>query len=759
MSSRPTTSRTSNQSHLEEQTLIPSAGIDVTETEAHSAASAFLSFEDWKELMLRRAGQDPQIWRSRKPSQRRPDAGGGDASTNSAVGLGEEGEISLDFGDYQTNGAYKNTDMPGTIAPAGHGTGGSNDDEIMSRNREYKHDDQGLGDDSNLAHSDAGIRRSRDAGKTCKERFSYSSFDAGATMLKTAPGAKNARAILVENKDSYMLLECAAPSKYIIVELSDDILIDTIVLANFEFFSSMIRHFRVSVSDRYPVKADKWRELGTFEARNSRDLQPFLVENPQMWAKYLRIDFLTHYGTEYYCPVSLLRVHGSRMLDSWKDSETGRQDDAYLDASATSVIQQAAVSLSPSSSTIAQSSNSVQPHRFLAQCVVLSALQPHHYQSATCPATPPIGTVATNWHSVTPSQPSDATPSTNTVPQPSSVTCISADTGLSPALASHGHNITTPGTLPPPAAVVLEPSLPGSASTLARSGTGNSTAACNTTYTNTVSSPVSPSFKACTAPTATGSTAGGLDSTTSGGKPRASGSFSSATTPPSPTVHEGFFNAITKRLQQVESNLTLSLKYVEEQSRHLREALMRGEQKQQSAVSLFLRSLNQTVLAELHHARDQYHQLWQSTVLALDSQADRADRDLVALSTRLNLLADEVVFQKRMAIVQALVLLSCLFLVIFSRGGVPLPASFSSSPSGHSMHTLPTTCDSLSTAGRTTTGPIPCQHGLSSSLPPMPGIPADSATAATDRARNLSLQNSRKPLPSLPEHPPITAKS
>ncbi|PHH69177.1 hypothetical protein CDD82_7949 [Ophiocordyceps australis] len=671
MSSRPTASRTSELSHLGEQTQFPTAGIDITEPEAHSAASAFLSFEDWKELMLRRAGQDPQIWRSRKPSQRRHDAGGGDPSTNSAVGLGEEGEISLDFGDYQANLAYKNTDMPGVIAPAGHGTGGSNGDGTASENREYKYNDESLGDDSDLAHGDTGVHRSRDAGKTCKERFSYSSFDAGATMLKTAPGAKNARAILIENKDSYMLLECAAPSKYIIVELSDDILIDTIVLANFEFFSSMIRHFRVSVSDRYPVKADKWRELGTFEARNSRDLQPFLVENPQMWAKYLRIDFLTHYGTEYYCPVSLLRVHGSRMLDSWKDSETGRQDDVYIDASATSEIQQATIGFSPSSSTSVQSS-SVQPHHSLGQCFILSAFEPHHYKPATCPAAP-SGSRATNLQPFTPSQPPDVTPPTSLTPQENSGSCISTNTGSSPTLASHGHNITAPGTALPPTAAALEPSLPGSASTLVRFGTDNSTASYNTTYTNIVSSSIPPSFKASTAPTMTGNTAGGFDSISNGGKPRVSGSFSSANTPPSPTVHEGFFNAITKRLQQVESNLTLSLKYVEEQSRHLREALIRGEQKQQSAVSLFLRSLNQTVLAELHHARDQYHQLWQSTVLALDSQADRADRDLVALSTRLNLLADEVVFQKRMAIVQALVLLSFILCIPYQQLAIRLP--------------------------------------------------------------------------------------
>src|ERR1700733_9303374 len=89
----------------------------------------------------------------------------------------------------------------------------------------------------------------------------------------------------------------------------------------------MIRTFRVSVSDRYPVKMEKWKDLGTYEARNSREIQAFLIENPQIWARYIRIEFLSHYGNEYYCPLSLVRVHGTRMLESWKETEAGSDDD------------------------------------------------------------------------------------------------------------------------------------------------------------------------------------------------------------------------------------------------------------------------------------------------------------------------------------------------------------------------------------------------------------------------------------------------
>ena len=114
--------------------------------------------------------------------------------------------------------------------------------------------------------------------------------------------------------------------------MQEDIWIDTLVLANYEFFSSMIRTFRVSVSDRYPVKLEKWKDLGTYEARNSREIQAFLIENPQIWARYIRIEFLSHYGNEYYCPLSLVRVHGTRMLESWKETEAIGDEDESEDS-------------------------------------------------------------------------------------------------------------------------------------------------------------------------------------------------------------------------------------------------------------------------------------------------------------------------------------------------------------------------------------------------------------------------------------------
>jgi hypothetical protein len=590
---------------------------DAVENEV--SATPFMSFEDWKELMLRKAGQDPQELRQRKATDGTQQDDRYKYQGDSGYGsLGEEGEISLVFGGYP-------------------------DRENAEANSEDAKEDHKDGDAALYEVGQPAVHRSKDAGKTCKERFSFASFDAGATILKTSAGAKNSKAILVENKDSYMLLECATQSKYVIVELTDDIWVDTIVLANFEFFSSMIRHFRVSVSDRYPVKMEKWKELGTYEARNSRDIQAFLIENPQIWAKYVRIEFLTHYGNEYYCPVSLIRVHGSRMLDKWKDSETASDEDAVSELDG---------SEEPTDPPTLSEEGRVEPLTEGNQGAndfnvtsVRTATHPFHLLSLTCPidrelCSPPVNKTVSD----------TADPAEAKRP----MRAAESEEGTLTAAASVEANETQATAVPVVnsingAETPREERVNATTSALdSAKGLNSETSSQSAPSTNRTSTIVSASNKA----RSTGANIG-------------SGVAA-------PTVQEGFFNSMTKRLQQVESNLTLSLKYVEEQSKHVQDAFQRSEQKQLVKITSVLTNLNDTVLAELRNFRDQYDQIWQSTVLALESQKDQSQRDILALSSRLNVLADEVVFQKRMAIVQAVLLLSCLCLVTFARGG-PIP--------------------------------------------------------------------------------------
>ncbi|KAJ3051973.1 hypothetical protein HK097_007014 [Rhizophlyctis rosea] len=156
--------------------------------------------------------------------------------------------------------------------------------------------------------------------KSSKERFNYASFDCGALVLSQNREATSATAILLNSKDQYMLNKCSA-QKFVVVEICEDILVDTVMLANYEFFSSTFKDFKIYVSDRYPPKEGGWKLLGNFKAKNVRDVQVFKIENPLIWARYLKVEFVTHYGHEYFCPITLMRVYGTTMMEEMKAEE------------------------------------------------------------------------------------------------------------------------------------------------------------------------------------------------------------------------------------------------------------------------------------------------------------------------------------------------------------------------------------------------------------------------------------------------------
>ena len=126
--------------------------------------------------------------------------------------------------------------------------------------------------------------------KKVKERKqnNYASTDCGAKILAHNSEASNADSILVENKDLYMLNPCSA-QVWFVVELCDLAHIKSIQIANFELFSSTPESFRVYVSKRYPTR--EWTMLGTFQARQEREIQTFPLDEP-IYAKYFKVCFL-----------------------------------------------------------------------------------------------------------------------------------------------------------------------------------------------------------------------------------------------------------------------------------------------------------------------------------------------------------------------------------------------------------------------------------------------------------------------------------
>ena len=610
----------------------------------------FLSFEEWKGQNLAKVGQSAEHLGARAGSgaeQRRRSGG----LNNALDSLGEDTEIEIDFGGFVDPG-----NPPPTQSPPSYGT-----DQVS----EGKRSEEKSADELSGPH-----KRGKDAGKTCKERSNYASFDCAATVLKTNSECKGSTAVLVENKDSYMLNICSAKNKFFIVELCDDILIDTVVLANFEFFSSMFRIFRVSVSDRYPVKLDKWRELGTFEARNSRDVQAFLVENPLIWARYLRVELLAHFGNEYYCPVSLLRVHGTTMMEEFNHDVKGSRNDDDLDSEAGDVEEGDSVDLVP------------------ADVVSADALKGKaHETSEAADATSTRSLSATIATSI------DVPTSTSSNVSETAIGMSSEPSSLSPGFTSYNFSMAmqmvhSPAllddkepvcnlndrpndTIPPPLASVhigQAEGVPDPSSAVAAMQTPSHTIVSTNEDATRSTEPSKTVLPVISENGAIQNKSEPIRSSsqTSASTARAQAS-STQPANPNPTTQESFFKSVHKRLQLLESNSTLSLQYIEEQSRILRDAFSKVEKRQLGKTTTFLEMLNTTVLTELRDFRHQYDQIWQSTVLELSSQREQSQHEVLALSARLTLLADEIIFQKRMAIVQFGLILLCLGLIIFSR--------------------------------------------------------------------------------------------
>lgn len=108
------------------------------------------------------------------------------------------------------------------------------------------------------------------------DRFNYASLDCSARVHTAHKLSKSPASILSSKKDRYMLSPCALSkghNQYVVVELCEDIRIDTVQLANFEFFSGVFKDFSVSVAKTYTSDPEGWTPAGTYTAKNVRNVQ------------------------------------------------------------------------------------------------------------------------------------------------------------------------------------------------------------------------------------------------------------------------------------------------------------------------------------------------------------------------------------------------------------------------------------------------------------------------------------------------------
>lgn len=159
-----------------------------------------------------------------------------------------------------------------------------------------------------------------------KNRINYASVECGAKIIETNPEAFNPYVVLTKSKDGYMLNPCNSQRKWIIVELCEEIGIQDIQIANYEYFSSLFKDIQILGSNQFPTKY--WDLIGNYSAKNERSLQSFEVTEDPIWYKFIKIRFLTHWGQEFYCPISEIRVYGLPIVE--KLNAQLDEDTAYI---------------------------------------------------------------------------------------------------------------------------------------------------------------------------------------------------------------------------------------------------------------------------------------------------------------------------------------------------------------------------------------------------------------------------------------------
>ncbi|KAK9741058.1 hypothetical protein RND81_03G078900 [Saponaria officinalis] len=147
-------------------------------------------------------------------------------------------------------------------------------------------------------------------------KYNYASASKGAKVLDSNKEAKGASNILNKDKDKYLRNPCSAEEKFVVIELSEETLVDTIEIANFEHYSSNLKEFGLLGSLAYPTQT--WVELGNFSAGNVKHAQTFTLPEPK-WVRYLKLKIFSHHGSEFYCTLSSIEVYGvdavERMLE------------------------------------------------------------------------------------------------------------------------------------------------------------------------------------------------------------------------------------------------------------------------------------------------------------------------------------------------------------------------------------------------------------------------------------------------------------
>ncbi|GLB38602.1 putative sad1 / UNC-like C-terminal [Lyophyllum shimeji] len=504
------------------------------------------------------------------------------------------------------------------------------------------------------------------------DRFNYASLECSARVRGSHRTAKSASSILSSKRDRYMLSPCNPPNKekqFVVVELCEDIRIDTVQLANFEFFSGIFKDFRISVAKTEITNEKDWIDAGMFRAKNVRGIQSFHPPTSlRDFYRYIRIEFLSHYGNEYYCPVSLLRVYGLTHLEEWKWDMWEQESREALAVTASEEVQPPSAPADPAanppipgdvSEATSGTGSATTGDASVVNATGVTDDDATDSQAATTTVTK--DTVQT----ASPSPP-DPVRSTVAVAASVELATLSKTPDMKPSLSSSApspaediHDTPrTIGSISTSSSAVLSPSATNTSSTISQPNVSSTPVASHKASPSDADSH-SASISSISRPATTnvsqatpGKVAGTTIITSMTSSVVVSVPAVSHSVVPVTTGGESIYRTIMNRLTALEGNHTLYARYVEQQTSGVRELIRRlGED-----------------VGRLEGIGKAQSQMYQRTVRDWEKRQQQLQMDYGELMARVEYLSDEIVLEKRLGIAQLCLLLAVLVFMGLTRG-------------------------------------------------------------------------------------------
>lgn len=148
---------------------------------------------------------------------------------------------------------------------------------------------------------------------------------------------------------------------------------------------------------------------------------------------------------------------------------------------------------------------------------------------------------------------------------------------------------------------------------------------------------------------------------------RSQPSLDLSTTMPSSSTEESIFKTIMKRLALLESNSTLSLRYIEEQSKLLSKAFSNLDKNQAKKFDSLVQAFNQSIVSNLGDINHFTQQLQESSFKLLEEQKLANDQFTSETFHRLECMKKDAIFQRRLSYTMLLAFVILLVYVLLTK--------------------------------------------------------------------------------------------